>query len=210
MVSRLGLWINGRYVFISSKFTVWQACMAWGERIPCFCFHENLCVAGNCRVCLVEILGTIKLLVSCSLLVIRFMKIRTKGFRVSRVREAIIELLLINHPLDCPICDQSSECDLQDVTMLFGSMRGRFYEVLKTVVRDFDYSPCIRTILSRCIACSRCVRYSLEFIGMLGFGMLGRGNDMEVGDYLVTVMDDELSGNIIDLCPVGILSLGVS
>lgn len=173
--------------------------------LPCFCYHEKLTISGNCRVCLVEINGNV--VTSCSLPLLNGMNVFTESSRVRRSREGIMKFLLINHPLDCPICDQGGECDLQDIALTFGLTRGNFYEIKK---RSFDNlnvcGPLIKTMMTRCIHCGRCIRFLQEIAGVPFLGMLGRGKNMEVGTFIDTYLDHELSGNIIDLCPVGALT----
>ena len=171
--------------------------------IPRFCYHEKLLIAGNCRMCLIEEIKQLKPVVSCSILINDNMFLYTNTLKVKKAREAVMEFLLINHPLDCPICDQGGECDLQDISLIFGSDRGRFYEAKKRAVDNFSQNgPLIKTIMTRCIHCTRCVRFANE-ISEFSLGVLNRGKSMEIGTYHNISLLDELSGNIIDLCPVG-------
>jgi len=156
-------------------------------------------------MCLVEIENAPKLMPSCALKTAQNMKIHTKTNLVKKTRESILEFLLINHPLDCPICDQGGECDLQDQAMIYGSDRGRFYEY-KRSLEDKNNGPLIKTIMTRCIHCTRCIRFATEIAGIQAFGTTGRGKHMEVGTYVSRLFNSELSGNVIDLCPVGALT----
>lgn len=190
---------------INNKLTLIQACLKNKVDVPRFCFHEKLSIAGNCRMCLVEDLKQVKPLASCAINVSNSMSIYTNTLKVKKARESVLEFLLANHPLDCPICDQGGECDLQDQSIVFGSDRGRFYE-FKRSVEDKDCGPLIKTIMNRCIHCTRCVRFSNEIAGVNILGVTGRGSKMEIGFYIENLMRSELSGNIIDLCPVGALT----
>jgi NADH dehydrogenase/NADH:ubiquinone oxidoreductase subunit G len=194
---------------ISFKFngvyTIYQFCFLNGINLPCFCYHERLTIAGNCRICLVEANNAI--VVSCSIPLAEDMIIYTNNIRVIQSREGILEFLLVNHPLDCPICDQGGECDLQDISLVFGSDRGRFYEYRKRSVSNLTCcGPLIKTVMTRCIHCTRCVRFLNEISGIFDLGILGRGQSMEIGTFIENHFDHELSGNIIDLCPVGALT----
>jgi NADH dehydrogenase/NADH:ubiquinone oxidoreductase subunit G len=172
--------------------------------IPRFCFHEKLLIAGNCRMCLVEEMKQFKPVVSCSILINDNMFLYTNTLKVKKAREAVMEFLLINHPLDCPICDQGGECDLQDQAMIFGSDKGRFYEY-KRSVENKDCGVFVKTIMNRCIHCTRCVRFVNEYIDS-SLGVTGRGSKMEIGFYINKIINTEIIGNIIDLCPVGALT----
>lgn len=197
--------INDFQYTIDNKLTLIQASLKNKIDIPRFCFHEKLAIAGNCRMCLVEDLKQVKPLASCAINVTNSMSIYTNTVKVKRARESVLEFLLANHPLDCPICDQGGECDLQDQSLVFGSDRGRFYE-FKRSVEDKDCGPLIKTIMNRCIHRTRCVRFSNEIAGTNILGVTGRGSKMEIGFYVENLMRNELSGNIIDLCPVGALT----
>ncbi len=197
--------INKQEISVLKDKTIIQAIESVGIKIPRFCFHEKLSIAGNCRMCLVEIEKIGKPVASCTLNVIENMQIYTNTILVKKAREAVLELLLINHPLDCPICDQGGECDLQDQTLLFGNDKSRFYEI-KRAVSDKNVSPIIKTIMTRCIHCTRCIRFLSDISGNLNFGVTGRGNFMEIGTYKNSLINSEISGNIIDLCPVGALT----
>lgn len=194
------------FQFVSkSNLTVIQACLQNKIDVPRFCFHEKLSIAGNCRMCLVEDLKQVKPLASCAINISNGMSIYTNSLKVKKAREGVLEFLLVNHPLDCPICDQGGECDLQDQSMVFGGDRGRFYE-FKRSVEDKDCGPLVKTVMNRCIHCTRCVRFSAEIAGVSFLGVTGRGSRMEIGFYINKLLNSELSGNIIDLCPVGALT----
>lgn len=197
--------LNDFQYTINNKLTLIQACLKNKVDVPRFCFHEKLSIAGNCRMCLVEDLKQVKPLASCAINVSNSMSIYTNTLKVKKARESVLEFLLANHPLDCPICDQGGECDLQDQSVVFGSDRGRFYE-FKRSVEDKDCGPLIKTIMNRCIHCTRCVRFSNEVAGINILGVTGRGSKMEIGFYIENLMRSELSGNVIDLCPVGALT----
>jgi len=197
--------VDGVEVFVEKGSTVLQACEAVGIEIPRFCYHERLSIAGNCRMCLVEIEKTPKPVASCAMPTMNGMKIFTDTPLVKKAREAVLEFLLLNHPLDCPICDQGGECDLQDQALAFGSDRSRYFET-KRGVEDKNCGPLIKTIMTRCIHCTRCVRFATEVAGVEDLGTTGRGRETEIGTYVEKVFGSELSGNVIDLCPVGALT----
>lgn len=197
--------LNDFQYTINNKLTVIQACLKNKVDIPRFCFHEKLSIAGNCRMCLVEDLKQVKPIASCAINVSSSMSLYTNTLKVKKARESVLEFLLANHPLDCPICDQGGECDLQDQSLVFGSDRGRFYE-FKRSVEDKDCGPLIKTVMNRCIHRTRCVRFSNEIAGTNVLGVTGRGSKMEIGFYVEKLMSNELSGNVIDLCPVGALT----
>jgi NADH-quinone oxidoreductase chain G len=197
--------IDNKKVQVLSGSTVLQACREVGVEIPRFCYHERLSIAGNCRMCLVEIEKSAKPIASCAMPVMNNMVIYTNSPVIKKAREGIMEFLLVNHPLDCPICDQGGECDLQDQAMIFGSDRGRYFEY-KRAVEDKDFGPLVKTIMTRCIHCTRCVRFASEIAGVPDLGTSGRGNNMEIGSYIEKTFKSELSGNVIDLCPVGALT----
>lgn len=186
--------------------SVLQACRLIDNQLPHFCYHENLSIAGNCRMCLVEINDNKKLQVGCATEISSNMFVYTNNLRVKKANESVLEFLLINHPLDCPICDQGGECDLQDLTMFFGSDRGRFYEIQKRSVQDKHLGSFVKTIMTRCIHCTRCVRFLQEISGDYTLGLSGRGGAMEITTYIKKSLHEELSGNIIDICPVGALT----
>jgi NADH dehydrogenase (ubiquinone) Fe-S protein 1 len=204
-IPKIQITINNNNHLVRSNVSVLQACEEAGYNIPRFCYHEKLSVAGNCRMCLVEIQKSPKPVVSCAMPVNKGMVIYTETPLVKKAREAVLELLLINHPLDCPICDQGGECDLQDETLQFASDRGRYHEY-KRSVEDKECGPVIKTIMTRCIHCTRCIRFSSEITGQEGMGAFGRGQDTEIGTYIQSFIKTELSGNLVDLCPVGALT----
>ncbi|TNE57286.1 MAG: NADH-quinone oxidoreductase subunit G [Alphaproteobacteria bacterium] len=198
--------VDGIEVEFELGATVLQVCELAGKEIPRFCYHERLSVAGNCRMCLVQIEGgPPKPAASCAMPCAPDMKIHTDTPMVKKAREGVLEFLLINHPLDCPICDQGGECDLQDQAMAYGVDHTRFEEN-KRAVDDKNMGPLIKTIMTRCIHCTRCVRFSTEIAGVTDMGLAGRGENAEITTYLEKALDSELSGNVIDLCPVGALT----
>jgi len=206
--------IDGKEIEVPDTHTVLQACEEAGAEIPRFCFHERLSIAGNCRMCLVEVKGgPPKPQASCAIGV-RDLRpgpngeppvVETRSPMVKKAREGVMEFLLINHPLDCPICDQGGECDLQDQAMAYGVDKNRFAEN-KRAVEDKYIGPLVRTKMTRCIHCTRCVRFTTEVAGISELGLLGRGEDAEITTYLETAMTSEMQGNVIDLCPVGALT----
>ncbi len=197
--------INNRNIQVKPNTTVFQACESAYVEVPRFCYHDKLAVAGNCRMCLVEIEKSPKPVVSCAMPVMEGMRIYTETPLVKKAREAVLEFLLINHPLDCPICDQGGECDLQDQTLSYGSDRSRFFE-FKRSVEDKECGPIIKTIMTRCIHCTRCVRFAEEIAGTEELGTIGRGTTTEIGTYINKFIKSEVSGNMVDLCPVGALT----
>jgi len=197
--------INDRPIEVLPNTSILQACEIAGVVIPRFCYHERLSVAGNCRMCLVEVEKMPKLQASCAVPVSPNMSIKTNTPSVKKAREGVLEFLLINHPLDCPICDQGGECDLQDQSLIYGGDRSRFKE-FKRAVEDKNCGPLIKTIMTRCIHCTRCVRFANEVVGVPEFGTSGRGNFIEISTYVDKLFTSELSGNVIDLCPVGALT----
>lgn len=197
--------INSRPTFVRPQATVLQACEAAGVTIPRFCYHEKLSVAGNCRRCLVEIFKSPKPVVACARPISKGRVVYTNTPLVQKAREAVLEFLLIHHPLDCPICDQGGECDLQDKSLNYGSDRSRFY-AFKRSVEDKYCGPVVKTIRTRCIHCTRCVRFSAEISGSESLGAFGRGESTEIGAYIQSFILSELSGNLVDLCPVGALT----
>ena len=201
----ISLTINNKPYEVRANASILQACEEVGIHLPRFCYHEKLSVAGNCRICLVEVEKSPKPVVSCAMPVSKGMVIYTDTPLVKKVRESVLEFLLINHPLDCPICDQGGECDLQDETLQFGSDRSRFYE-FKRSVEDKEVGPIIKTIMTRCIHCTRCVRFSAEIAGQESMGSFGRGEETEIGTYVQEFIKTELSGNLADICPVGALT----
>jgi NADH-quinone oxidoreductase subunit G len=205
--------VDGIEVDVPPEYTLLQACEAAGAEIPRFCFHERLSIAGNCRMCLVELKGSPKPVASCAWGVRDCRPgpngeppvVNTKSPMVRKAREGVMEFLLINHPLDCPICDQGGECDLQDQAMAYGLDSSRFVEN-KRAVEDKYIGPLVKTIMNRCIHCTRCIRFSAEVAGVPELGAIGRGEDMEITTYLEQAMTSELQGNVVDLCPVGALT----
>src|SRR5499426_310586 len=202
--------IDGRPIEVEDGITLIQACEQAGVEIPRFCYHERLSIAGNCRMCLVEVQGMPKPAASCAMGVNDLPPdqdgspkiINTKTPMVRKAREGVMEFLLINHPLDCPICDQGGECDLQDQAMAYGVDASRYQEN-KRAVEDKYVGPLVKTIMNRCIHCTRCVRFLSEVAGVPELGAIGRGEDMEITTYLEEAMTSELQGNVVDLCPVG-------
>lgn len=197
---------NNNYdVKTTQNITILQACELINIHIPRFCYHERLSIAGNCRMCFVEMPKAKKPSLACSTTIHEGIEFYTNTYVVKKAQEAVLEFLLINHPLDCPICDQGGECDLQELTKNFGSDRGRFTE-LKRSVEDLHLGLLVKTIMTRCIHCTRCIRFASEVLKLPILGTSGRGRDTEVSTYINNILDSELSGNIIDLCPVGALT----
>jgi NADH-quinone oxidoreductase subunit G len=199
------LTIDGIAVEVEPGLSVLQACERAGVEIPRFCYHERLSIAGNCRMCLVEQEKAPKPIASCAMPVMEGMVIKTNTPMVQKARRGVMEFLLVNHPLDCPICDQGGECDLQDQAMAYGMDHGRYVEN-KRAVRDKNMGPLVKTIMTRCIHCTRCVRFATEVAGVEELGALGRGEHMEITTYLEKALASEVSANVIDLCPVGALT----
>jgi NADH-quinone oxidoreductase subunit G len=199
------LTIDGRDIEVAPGTTVLQACQQAGIEIPHFCYHERLSIAGNCRMCLVELERSPKPIASCAMPAGDGMVIHTTSPKARKARHGVMEFLLINHPLDCPICDQGGECDLQDEAMAYGFDRGRYVET-KRAVPDKDFGPLVETWMNRCIHCTRCIRFLTEVAGVEELGATSRGEDMEIGTYIERSLGSELSANIIDLCPVGALT----
>jgi len=198
--------VDGREIEVPNGATVLQACELAGKEIPRFCYHERLSIAGNCRMCLVEVKpGPPKPQASCALPAAEGQEIRTDSAMVKAAREGVMEFLLINHPLDCPICDQGGECDLQDQSVAYGRGGSRYHENKRAVTEKY-MGPLIKTIMTRCIHCTRCVRFSEEVAGVDEIGALYRGEDMQITTYLEHAAKHELSANVIDLCPVGALT----
>ena len=206
--------IDGKEIEADANLTLLQACELAGAEIPRFCYHERLSVAGNCRMCLVEWVGAPKPQASCALQVKDVppnrdgtpAKINTNSPIARKAREGVMEFLLINHPLDCPICDQGGECDLQDQAMGYGRAAFHRFNENKRAVEDKYMGPLVKTVMTRCIQCTRCVRFATEVAGVPELGATGRGEDMEITTYLEKAFTSELSGNIVDLCPVGALT----
>ncbi len=198
--------INGKTTSVPEGITVIQACEIADIEVPRFCYHERLAIAGNCRMCLVEIEGMPpKPVASCAMPITDGMKIHTDTPMVKKAREGVMEFLLINHPLDCPICDQGGECDLQDQAYQYGRGKSRYREA-KRAVKDKNMGPLVRTQMTRCIHCTRCIRFLEDVAGTTELGAIGRGENMEIVTYLEKSIKSELSGNVIDLCPVGALT----
>ncbi len=197
--------IDGREYEVPAGITVFQACELAGIEIPHFCYHPRLNIAGNCRMCLVEVEKSPKPVASCAMPVMDGMVIRTNTPMVHRARRGVLEFLLINHPLDCPICDQGGECDLQDLTLFYGPDHSRYREN-KRAVADKYLGPLISTHMTRCIHCTRCIRFLTEVAGVPELGGIHRGEHMEITNYIERALTSELQGNIIDLCPVGALN----
>ncbi len=199
------LTVNGIQVEVPPGTTVLQACQQAGVEVPHFCFHERLAIAGNCRMCLVEQEKAPKPIASCAMPAAEGMVIHTESEKAKKARHGVMEFLLINHPLDCPICDQGGECDLQDQAMAYGFDRSRYQEK-KRAVKDKDFGPLVATSMTRCIHCTRCVRFLTDVAGVEELGAVGRGENMEIDTYIERALTSELSANIIDLCPVGALT----
>ena len=197
--------INGKEIEFEKGMTVLQACELANVEIPRFCYHEKLSIAGNCRMCLVEMEKSPKPIASCAMPAAEGMNIKTNTEFVEKARKGVMEFLLANHPLDCPVCDQGGECDLQDQSLYYGVDKSRFLENKRTV-KDKYMGPLIKTQMTRCIHCTRCIRFATEVAGVPELGAVGRGEDMEITTYLEKSMESELSANVIDLCPVGALT----
>jgi len=199
------LTVDGTEIEIEPGSSVLQACEKAGREIPRFCYHERLSVAGNCRMCLVEIEKAPKPIASCAYPVAEGMAVKTDTPMVRNGRRGVMEFLLINHPLDCPICDQGGECDLQDQSYAYGMDHSRYAEN-KRAVKDKNLGPLVKTVMTRCIQCTRCIRFATEIAGVPELGATARGENMEVGTYVEKALTSELSGNLIDICPVGALT----
>ena len=197
--------VNNIEVEVEDGLTVLQACEKAGVEIPRFCYHEKLSIAGNCRMCLVEMEKSPKPVASCAMPAAEGMNIKTNTEFVEKARKGVMEFLLANHPLDCPVCDQGGECDLQDQSMFYGVDKSRFKEN-KRQVPEKNMGPLIKTQMTRCIHCTRCVRFATEIAGVPEIGAIGRGEDMQITTYLEQSMQSELSANVVDLCPVGALT----
>ncbi|XP_072932210.1 NADH-ubiquinone oxidoreductase 75 kDa subunit, mitochondrial-like [Epargyreus clarus] len=207
--NEVNIFINGKSINVPSYFTILQALRRERVTIPTFCYHDRLSIAGNCRMCLVQVEGMWKPQIACAMPVGKGMKIRTNSSVTKQAQEGVLEFILADHPLDCPICDQGGECDLQDLSMRFGSDRTRFTEIHftgKRAAEDKNLGPLIGTEMTRCIHCTRCIRFASQVCGLDVLGTSGRGTDMLVGTYVDKKFFSELSGNIIDLCPVGALT----
>ena len=201
----LKLKINDKDIEVEEGLTVLQACEQAGVEIPRFCYHEKLSIAGNCRMCLVEMEKSPKPIASCAMPATDGMNIKTNTPLVEKARKGVMEFLLANHPLDCPVCDQGGECDLQDQSMYYGIDKSRYKENKRFVPEKY-MGPLIKTQMTRCIHCTRCIRFATEVAGVQELGAIGRGEDMQITTYLEKSMESELSANVIDLCPVGALT----
>ncbi|HJN84458.1 MAG TPA: NADH-quinone oxidoreductase subunit NuoG [Candidatus Pelagibacter bacterium] len=197
--------VNNIDLEVEEGLSVLQACEQAGAEIPRFCYHEKLSIAGNCRMCLVEIEKSPKPVASCAMPVLEGMSIKTNTSLVEKARKGVMEFLLANHPLDCPVCDQGGECDLQDQSMFYGVDKSRYKENKRKVSEKY-MGPLIKTQMTRCIHCTRCIRFATEVAGVIEIGATGRGEDMQITTYLEKSMESELSANVIDLCPVGALT----
>ena len=197
--------INGKEIEFEKGMTVLQACELANVEIPRFCYHEKLSIAGNCRMCLVEMEKSPKPIASCAMPATEGMNIKTNTTLVEKARKGVMEFLLANHPLDCPVCDQGGECDLQDQSLFYGVDKSRFIENKREVSEKY-MGPLIKTQMTRCIHCTRCIRFATEVAGIPEIGAIGRGENMEITTYLEKSMESELSANVIDLCPVGALT----
>src|SRR3990167_2420232 len=197
--------VDGIEVEVENGATLLQACEEAGIEIPRFCYHERLSIAGNCRMCLVAVERSPKPVASCAQPVMEGMVVHTNTPEVQKMRRGVMEFLLINHPLDCPICDQGGECDLQDQALFYGLDHSRYRE-RKRAVKEKNFGPLIKTCMTRCIHCTRCIRFATEIAGVPELGATGRGEHMEVGTYVEKALTSELSGNMIDICPVGALT----
>ena len=197
--------INNSQFDIPKGFSVLQACSFVNIYIPKFCFHERLLVSGNCRICLVEVLGTSKPAISCVTTISEGIEIYTDSPSVRKSRESALEFLLINHPLDCPVCDQGSECDLQDQSIAYGSSMSRFFNYKKRSLSAKNWGPLIGTVINRCIHCTRCVRFLKDTVGSKSLGILGRGKEAEISLFKTSQPLNIYMGNLVDLCPVSFL-----
>ena len=199
------LTIDGMEVTVEPGTSILQAAEKLGIEIPRFCYHDKLSVPANCRMCLVEVEKSPKPVASCAMPCGEDMKVSTKSPLAQKARHGVMEMLLVNHPLDCPICDQGGECDLQDQAVAYGFDRSRYHEE-KRAVKDKDLGPLVKTVMTRCIHCTRCIRFGEEIAGVEEMGVLGRGEHLEIGTYVEQMVTSELSGNLIDVCPVGALT----
>ena len=197
--------INQQDYDVPAGLTMLQAARLTGHEIPVFCYHDRLAIAGNCRMCLVEVDGSPKPVASCAQPIAEGVSFYTQSDKTAKARKHVLEFLLINHPLDCPICDQGGECDLQDITMAYGPSTSRFQEN-KRAVSNKNMGPLIKTFMNRCIQCTRCVRFITDVAGVPELGAVSRGENMEILSYLNRAVSSEISGNVIDLCPVGALT----
>jgi len=206
---KVEVFIDDKRVLVDPGTTILAAAQMVGVEIPRFCYHNKLSIAGNCRMCLVEVEKAPKPVAACAMPVMNGWRVKTDSPVTRKAREGVMEFILINHPLDCPICDQGGECDLQDQSMAFGNDRSRFVDVKfegKSAIEDKNIGPLVKTIMTRCIQCTRCVRFGNEIAGVEDLGTTGRGGDMQIGTYVEKMFKSELSGNVIDICPVGALT----
>ena len=194
--------INNGQIQVDSSNSILEACESLGYALPRFCYHSRLQVAGNCRACLVEIENSPKPQASCAMPLRENLSVHTLSPLVEKAQEGVLEFLLLNHPLDCPICDQGGCCDLQDQAKYYGSDRGRMYD-FRRGVEDKQWGPFIKTVMTRCIQCTRCVRFASNIEGEGLIGTTQRSGKTEIGTYLVQILRSEVSSNVIDLCPVG-------
>src|ERR1700681_913982 len=201
----LTLEVDGKSVQVPNGSTVMDAAHKLDIYVPHFCWHKKLTIAANCRMCLVQVEKAPKPQPACATPAAEGMKVHTHSDAAIEAQKGVMEFLLINHPLDCPICDQGGECDLQDQAMAYGFDRGRYVEN-KRAVRDKDFGPLVATSMNRCIHCTRCIRFLTEIGGVEELGATGRGEDMEITTYVERALGSELSANIVDLCPVGALT----
>lgn len=205
-MSKIEIFINNKSILATVGSTILQTALSNNIKIPSFCYHESLSIAGSCRMCLVEVEKQPKLVASCAFPVFPNMRIQTESKVVKKARENVLEFLLINHPLDCAICDQGGECDLQEQTKSYGSDRGRFFES-KRSVEDKYFNPLIKTIMTRCIHCTRCIRFASEVALVPAIGTTGRGMETEISTYIRKIWENSyISGNLVDICPVGALT----
>lgn len=202
----ISLFINNTQVNVPAGTSILQACEALKINVPRFCFHSRLLIAGNCRMCLVEVEKMPKPIAACAMPVEMSMRVFTKSFLVDKARESVLEFLLINHPLDCPVCDQGGSCDLQEQSFTYGSDNSRFYSLNKKNLFNPYWGPVVNTLINRCIYCTRCVRFMNEVAGFFSLGLCGRGASSEIGVFFLQKrLSTFFSGNVVDLCPVGFL-----
>jgi NADH dehydrogenase/NADH:ubiquinone oxidoreductase subunit G len=200
--------IKLKMINIDNQISLISYLISKGISIPHYCYHNSLSIAGNCRVCVVEMTNSVKPIVSCAANAKTSLtnnKVYYDSPLVKKARENVLEFLLINHPLDCPICDQGGDCDLQDQSLFFGFTKRRFYK-FKRITSDKKLGPIVKTVMTRCIHCTRCVRFATEIAGVKELGVFGRGGQSEIGAYVNVALTSELSGNMIDLCPVGFIN----
>jgi len=206
------IYIDGKPIIVSHNVTIREATKIKNAiyEIPHYCYHERMSVAGNCRICIVEVENTPKPVMSCRIPISIGMKVYRSSPIVIKARESVTEIRLVNHPLDCAICDQGGECDLQDNTLVYGSDRTRFINITKRAVEDKEIGVVIHTVINRCIHCTRCVRYSAGVLGIQSVGLTGRGTYSEVGTYVSLNRHSNILGNRVDVCPVGALTSKLS